>query len=526
MNNYDYKKELSNLSKGIATSLTGGPGGKPTGPGGLVGALFGALTDVFYPDPSLPNPLDAFKKEVDFKLSTLSEQVQNLQTSVDAVVQLSSKIEMGVQDALLDDLMSSMVKQSAIIDQAFTNYVTYVQALADNSTSPSEKDNAYSAMFTLLTTDPLNGPSAIHNALLEYQTHLLGNGGSKGVLDFLFQMIQHGWQSCAAQVGATPDYSSQDKYQTLYPGWADSIGYIWNTCVKQSFTNLQDENGRQVRTVVASILSVQLKGYTLLRSAYSNVSIEAQTLVDVENNLNVIGLKLANLWSSFTDAAAINTLGMQLLIKNGIKLGAGRADSSFWAPWNFEGNVPRSRLGDADFASRDLNGPVQVDNIIGMCNVADGHLANVDLIYRYSGDRSTGMFPCMLRQGIELGSKSQVAMPVMLTAPWRPFYTSQKVTDVLAPFCWCGTSVCTKDQGLAKCHDQWGQSSWLTDAFARSDKNGNSCWDASVPQCYIPDAQHRVEYFYDSIRLTMNTPFGNLPPIPDFLQYFQETFSN
>ncbi len=137
------------------------------------------------------------------------------------------------------------------------------------------------------------------------------------------------------------------------------------------------------------------------------------------------------------------------------------------------------------------------------------------------------MFPCLVdANALTLGNAANATGSVVIAAPWRKYYTTARLGDVLAPMCWCGSDDCSEAESRSRCKSQFGQDSIPTIFSSDSDKNGHSCWSGYVPQCTISDPEHRVEYLYKSMTVDMVTPVGYLPAEPAWLKAIEDAYSS
>ena len=102
--------------------------------------------------------------------------------------------------AQLNQVLSSMIPHATVIDNAFAEFANNAQIVANRDTDPSTRAHAIKATYRLLRNHPTLGPDSVLNALVNYQRYTLGFGGSRGVLSFVPQMVQSGWQHCSTKV--------------------------------------------------------------------------------------------------------------------------------------------------------------------------------------------------------------------------------------------------------------------------------------------------------------------------------------
>jgi hypothetical protein len=255
----DWTKELINLSSGIVTSAATG------NPAAALGSLFGALIDIFAPNPTASDPLSDFRKNVDGKLDAIGQDLTKLQESVKFVLQIDTKIQLGIDDLKLNHVLNLMIQQSTLFDRSFSDMSMYASLIISNTTSNSTRVEAFKKLYTLLTSDPNNGPNVIRNALMEYQSHVLGLDENPSVLGGVPIMIQNGWMNCATQKpGQDVSTSFRIKDDKAGP-WRDSLQGIWGDCVNSTYSKLQDDGGRKIQDVFRAILVNQLKAYSFLR---------------------------------------------------------------------------------------------------------------------------------------------------------------------------------------------------------------------------------------------------------------------
>ena len=502
---FDWSTTLTNLGEAAAVSaLTGDPASIITaGISALVDFLMGG-------DGSGPTPEQQFEQDVENRLQNIQMELSAIETTLGQILQIDSQIQMDIQDAELNNVLTEMIQAATTIDNAFSQFATYAQAIASNTTNNATRAQAIQQAYTLLTTDPTLGPDAVMNAVTNYQRYALGFGGSRGVLSFVPQMVQNGWQACSMNIGSAAPNLNGALLTSKEPlrdntAWAfhDSINYITKSCVNSTFSALEDQTGRSVQTVFGTILTEQLKAFALLSAAWGNNTLKAQNLQTVSKAATAIGSQMSQLWTDITVPATVDQTAQGFLSKYAETLGDNRANQ-YW--WQFTtaiiaDNVPPFSGIPSTFNSHFLTTTCQNGNLGG------------------------GVYPCLVDPAtINFATGNTVSVPATAFTYHRDGANLQRTNQVLAPFCWCGMDSCDGNNSPGKCTGDFGPTAFFTGDFSNTDKNGNSCTSGWVPMCGIPNG--KIEYIYDSgSTLTAAAPHTNIPAIPAFLSGISSAFA-
>ena len=319
------KKICGDLAKAAVLSLL------TDNPAPIITAAVTDFVDLFtmlLTGGSAPDPIKEFQKVVDEKLNAIQGQITQITQIVDQIVGLDTQILRGIQDAELNDVLSLMNPVERKISSAFQQLASLGGTIVtSNSTDPATRDNAIAAVYKLLNTDdqdPDFGPDQIFKAMTTYQRYVLGSGGSRGVLSFMPQMVQNGWEACASNMAGAMDFSF-DNREVLYGDkmgpYHDSVSWITKTCVQQAYTKLADDGGRTVQTVFGGVLAVQLKAFALLTAAYANDPLYQSDLMLAAKGVKAITTQMAGLWGTITAPKAVNSAATKFIQLHAEKLG-------------------------------------------------------------------------------------------------------------------------------------------------------------------------------------------------------------
>ena len=127
-----------------------------------------------------------------------------MQKSLQTLTDLSTDIKVAADSEALRVTHQNMISSATIIKRAFSQFENYAASiLAKDATA----DEALERMYTLLHDS--DTPSAVHTALLEYQTMVLGSsaGSAVGLLSQVPNIIKGSWEDCAANI-ATPGWTA------------------------------------------------------------------------------------------------------------------------------------------------------------------------------------------------------------------------------------------------------------------------------------------------------------------------------
>jgi hypothetical protein len=286
----------------------------------IIGFALQTAISLFAPPTSTADPgseIAAYQASIDQQLGNVDADINNIQTTLQTLLDFTSDVQMQVFDANLNLILDSMVGEHQAIQNQFNDFMTFTSHAANTNSDPNVRTKAITALYNLLTDQA--SLDTLHNNLLSYQSHVLGSGGSNGVLHYVPLMVQSGWEKCASNVATsanTMEYFGNFYMQQqldLSGKWYNSVGWVMGQCVTQSFSTLTDSTGRSVKSVFASILVTQLKAYTILRTAYLNDTVNAQRLQDVELAIQAIGNQMADLWAAITVPADVNNYGLTQL---------------------------------------------------------------------------------------------------------------------------------------------------------------------------------------------------------------------
>lgn len=160
--------------------------------------------------------------------------------------------------------------------------------------------------------------------LTQYQKYALGFDGQRGVLSFIPQMVQNGWEECAKtlKTAAAEDHSValRDKHGAFH----DSVGFITYTCMHQADTKLADSKGRAVQAVMGNILTEQLKAFAFLTAAWGNSTVGQSKLELAVKGIEAIAAKMAGMWGEIANPALVDSTANTFLSLHAETLGAGR----------------------------------------------------------------------------------------------------------------------------------------------------------------------------------------------------------
>ena len=318
------KKILGDLAKAATISLL------TDNPAPVIAAAIGDFVDLItmlVTGGSAPDPIKEFQKQVDAKLQAIQGQITVISQTVDEIVGLDTQILKGIQDAELNDVLSLMNPVERKISSAFGQLASLGATITNNSTDPTTRDNAIADVYKLLNTDvqdPDFGPDQIFKAMTTYQRYVLGSGGARGVLSFMPQMVQNGWESCASNMQGAVDMAFDNHYSMRGDGqgpFHDSLGWIGNTCLKQAYTKLADDGGRSVQAVFGGILTVQLKAFALLSAAYANDPLYQSQLLLAVKGVKAITSQMGNLWSTITQPKLVDSAATKFISLHAETLG-------------------------------------------------------------------------------------------------------------------------------------------------------------------------------------------------------------
>lgn len=520
VNTVNTNQVFDDLLNSAATSLYNG------NPGDLIKTGIKILLSLFgFPTgngPSVDADLKAFQKDVDTHLTMLAQDLAGMSSTLNTILQSTSRIDIDVQDAHLDDILQMMSEKSAIIDTAFSTFVAYTTALADSNTAPAVRDQAYAGLYDMLVSkSSIYSATSVLNAINQYHGHVLGDGAAQGVLSFVPQMVHNGWQQCASDLptAAPTQFLSKHGYKAnvgLYGTdgsgqgpWYDSVDYIFNQCVNQTYTQLQSPSGRSVQNVFGAIMSVEVKAFTILNAAFANDTlVGALYLQQVGANIQRTGSAMANLWSAIAAPSTIDAAGAALLNTYGAQLGIARADVSAWT---------KSANGDPSWPARPQDGSILPTMITTLCDRYENNLFPNQLIM--GDDTIVACFiqtsgPLSFAPDQDYTTVNAVAMTFM-----GQQYTDTLQSNVLAPICTC--------RGTEQCGPQDCPGGTFI-SFSNTDVNGHRCDDtfnSHVPVCrtMIPG---KFEYQYQPVSGDkIPAPHTFIPQPPQFMQTLISTYA-
>lgn len=320
------------------SALTGNPVAVVTAG---VSALVSLFSMIFDHSGSQPDPLAEFQADVDRRLDSIAVQLDQVQATLQQVMGLNSEIKMAINDAEFNQVLTQMVQSATVIDNAFSQFGSFAKAITDPNTDANTRHTAAARMYELLTTNPTYGPDKVYEALTNYQRYALGFGGSRGVLSFIPQMVQNGWETCTMKPSQSQDLISAALQDTHGP-FHDSVAFVSKQCLSETYTTLADDQGRKVQAVFGTILTEQLKGYAMLSAAYGNSTLDAPQLQQVAAGIQAIGGAMGNMWATIAAPATVDATAQKLFSAHAETLGPARAGEYWWQYSNaiWGDNVP------------------------------------------------------------------------------------------------------------------------------------------------------------------------------------------
>ena len=455
------------------------------------------------------------------------------------MLQVTTNIAIQQQASELQALLRDMGGVGSIIDNAFLRFSSYALALLDVDAPQNQRDEAAQKMFALLTDkNDQNGPTALVNAITVYQQKVIGSSdGAQGLIDLIpAVMVKGAWESCGMQLpskvqsrdvrGAwprSPDRQSMSPYTQQADGpFRDSPTYLWDTCVNQVYTSLQDPtyNARSVERIFASILDKPIKATTLLLNMYpESDTADALVVQQVLQSTQLMGQRMASLWGQITDKDFVNPTGAAILNQFGAQLGAPRADGSWW-PWNgVDDYFGKLNHHPQDFPGRPESiqpGPVTFD-----CGSNLFPATYRDIFRTFETGEACALRTTNIKFD-ESGLKT-APLPAMAFQASQYVKTQKQSTTVLAPFCYCSGEDCYL-KVAEECRKEFGNAYNIAQVYGQAvyddhDVKGKKCgFGYGVPWCEVED-RSRVEYIYVTAETSLPSPYSNLPKsAPKFLQ--------
>ena len=277
------------------------------------------------------DPVKAFQAEVDQKLQNIQGQLTQMSQIVGQITSLTGKIDLAVKDGELSTALNQMIPAASTIDVAFAQWTSLGAKIANSTTDPQVRADSIAAVYKLLSDDPTWGPEPVLKALTIHQSFTLGTQGNRGILGFLPQMVQGGWEACAMNIKTALDLAFDNRIplQDGQGAFHDSVGWIAHACLRDAYTKMADA-GRTVQGLLSTILTTQLKGFALLSAAYGNDPLYQYDLEQVAKVTKVIGTQIGSLWDHITDPSLVDATATRFMSLHAETLGPKRAGQTWY----------------------------------------------------------------------------------------------------------------------------------------------------------------------------------------------------
>ena len=396
--NFDWQVELEKLGlAAFEAAVKDDPVALATGAGNLLINLFSGGSS------STPGKSkdEIWKEQVTAKLANVEADIGQAQKALTTLTDISTDIKMAADSEALRITLQNMISSATTINRAYAQFEHYASSvLAKDATA----DEALERMYTLLHNSET--PSAVHNALLEYQTMVLGSsaGSAVGLLSQMPNIIKGAWEDCAQNIAspgwtaagingtrpapyewshdwpwyhqyvADPDGSNKVAPHGWtkpagHEDWIDGVRNIFDRCNVYAHTQMVDREGFSVQSIFASILATQLKAYSFLRVAYNDDPLEARGLQDVEQMTVAIGKQLAALYPSVTAPGLVDAFGVDFVKRHAQTLGPDRAYQAYWITFDKYGDPFSPQWWNGKpFMARPSNGLVESGYVTSMCH--------------------------------------------------------------------------------------------------------------------------------------------------------------